>query len=193
MRSLSIIIKWRAERGYELLPDLAGFVDHLKPMVILSLNTGLRLGELFNLEWSEVDLERAMLTIRGEGAKSGQTRHVSLNDEALDMFNTWQSKSERVFPGKGGGRLTNVNNSWRKLLKEAGITKFRWHDLRHHFASRLVMAGVDLNTVRHLLGHADIKMTLRYAHLAPAVTAAAVQKLVRGETWQNEKSFDRGG
>ena len=71
--------------------------------------------------------------------------------------------------------MEDVKSSWLNLLKRANIEHFRWHDMRHDFAPRLVMAGVPLNTVRDLLGHSDIKMTLRYAHLAPDVKAAAVE------------------
>jgi site-specific recombinase XerD len=72
-----------------------------------------------------------------------------------------------------------VKTSWKGIRNTAKIKNFRWHDMRHHFASRLVMAGVDLNTVRELLGHSDLAMTLRYAHLAPEHKANAVEKLVR--------------
>lgn len=175
---------WREIRSYEQLPDLrrVPFVDHLKPMVLLCINTGCRRGELFNLCWDDVNLARAMLTVKGEGAKSGQTRHVPLNEEALNTLRNWRMQSqnnELVFPSQNGERLTNIKSSWNKLLKDANIADFRFHDLRHHFASRLVMAGVDLNTVRELLGHGDIKMTLRYAHLAPEIKANAVARLER--------------
>jgi integrase len=83
----------------------------------------------------------------------------------------------------GGSTLTTplvaIKKGWAAVLKAAKITSFRFHDLRHTFASKLVMAGVDLNTVRELLGHKSIAMTLRYAHLAPEHKAAAVETLVR--------------
>jgi integrase len=173
---------WRKERDYPLMPDLRAlpFVDHLKPIVLLALNTGLRRGELFNLKWQDVDLERATLTVQGSGAKSGKTRHLPLNAEALDTFKGWQatrSGAGLVFPGDEGERLDNIDHGWQRLCKDAQLVAFRFHDLRHTFASKLVMAGVDLNTVRELLGHSDIKMTLRYAHLAPEHKAAAVARL----------------
>lgn len=172
--------QWRAERRREPMADLRAlaFSDHLKPMVVLSLNTGLRRGELFNLRWPHVNLQGKTLTIAGEDAKTTETRHIPLNAEALATLQAWKKQGDAggyVFPGQEGERMTDVKTAWLELLKNAGIEDFRWHDMRHDFASRLVMAGVPLNTVRDLLGHSDIKMTLRYAHLAPDIKAAAVE------------------
>ena len=174
--------KWRTERQKDLMPDLrqVEFADHLKPLTLLSLNTGMRQGEVFNLDWRDVDLVNKVLTVEGDTSKSGQTRHIPLNKEALTVLTNWRKAGERqgyVFPGQSGARLDNVKKSWAGVLALGKIKAFRWHDLRHTFASKLVMAGVPLNTVRELLGHADIKMTLRYAHLAPDSKAAAVELL----------------
>ena len=175
--------QWRAQRGYEPLPNLTQqpFVDHLQPIVLLALNTGLRRGELFNLHWEDVSLNSHTLTVRGDGAKSGETRHIPMNDEALDILTRWQAQRysrQYVFPAEDGGRLDNIKKSFGNLLRLAEIENFRFHDLRHTFASKLVMAGVDLNTVRDLLGHQSLEMTLRYAHLAPEHKAAAVALLI---------------
>lgn len=175
--------EWRRQRGYPEMPELpdGAFVDHLRPAIIISLNTGMRQGELFSLRWADVDLERSQLTICADSAKSGRTRHIPLNSEALTALQRWREQCDKkatlVFPGTDGKRRVDVKTSWSRLLRSADVQDFRWHDMRHDFASRLVMAGVDLNTVRELLGHADLKMTLRYAHLAPEHKAAAVAKL----------------
>lgn len=177
--------QWRSIRKYELLPDIpeTHYVDYLKPAVLLSINTGIRQGELINLLWDDVHFEPSQyLYIRGEYSKSSKGRHVPLNDEAKAVLTQWKMQHNGkglVFPGREGKPIAEVKTAWRKLLIDAEILDFRWHDMRHHFASRLVMAGVDLDTVRELLGHSDLKMTLRYAHLAPEHKAAAVQKLMR--------------
>jgi len=175
---------WRERRGYEAIPAITGqYGDHLTPAVLLTLNTGLRRGELLALTWDAVNLKAKTLTLKGEHTKSETTRHLPLNQEALAVLKAWRdqtSKTGLVFPARDGGKLDNMKKSWAGVLVAANITGFRWHDMRHSFASHLVMAGVDLNTVRELLGHSDIKMTLRYSHLAPEHKAAAVAVLDGG-------------
>jgi integrase len=168
------------------MPDLKNktFVDHLKPAVIISLNTGIRQGSLFQLKWSDIDFRESVLTIRPDSEKTGKIVHIPMNAAVIETLAEWRKQTEGrdsdlVFPSPKTGKLMdNCNYSWKKLLKNAGIENFRWHDMRHDFASQLVMKGVDLNTVRELMGHSDMKMTLRYAHLAPQVRRAAVALLV---------------
>ena len=174
--------KWHAERGTDGHPQWpkGGYTDHLVPLVQLALNTGLRRGELLGLRWENIGLTEAMLTVPAGIAKSRKGRHVPLNTEALAVLKRWHRQmggTGLVFPGAGGARMGHISTSWASLAAAAKLEDFRFHDLRHDFASKLVMAGVDLNTVRELLGHSDLKMTLRYAHLAPQKLADAVAML----------------
>lgn len=173
--------KWLAERKQELLPELnQEFVDYLKPMVFVSLFTGLRRGELTKLKWTDVNLETGLITVHGPNTKNKKTRHIPLHSEAVEILKKWQEQigsTGFVFSQTEDKQMQNVNTSWGNIRKAAGIDDFRWHDLRHDFASKLVMESVDLNTVRELMGHSDIRMTLRYAHLAPEHKAEAINKL----------------
>ncbi|MDL2263142.1 site-specific integrase [Synergistaceae bacterium OttesenSCG-928-I11] len=164
------------------------FFDYLRPAVLLSLNTGIRRNTLFSLLWGDVDFTTQTVCLRGEIAKNSKTARIPINDDAADVLMAWREQSiqsddsDLVFPSKTGGKVGNFQHVWRawgEVLKMAQIDNFRWHDMRHDFASQLVMKGVDLNVVRELLCHSDIKMTMRYAHLAPEFKLNAVQVLNR--------------
>jgi integrase len=150
-------------------------------VVALALNTGLRRGELFALRWDDVDCATNVLTILR--TKSGRTRHVPMNAAVRAILGALESRgrSPYVLPSANGARPRDAHNFVGRVfapaLKGAGIEDFRWHDLRHTFASRLVMQGVDLRSVQEFLGHTDIKMILRYSHLSPAHLLAAVERL----------------
>ncbi len=168
--------QWREKRGYDTLPGLGAYSDNLTPMITLALNTGLRRGELWNLAWGDIDFKRAMLTVHGKGAKSGQTRHIPLNAAGLSTLKIHKGKTSPLPSVPVFGRH-DFKKAFSGVLKNAEIENFRFHDLRHTFASRLVMAGVPLNTVRELMGHASLDMTLVYAHLAPDNLREAVEML----------------
>lgn len=176
--------EWRSARHMRPLPEREGeFLDHLRPMTLLAMNTGLRRGELLSLRWADLNLPGKTLTVRAASAKSGHTRYVPLNTEALGVIGMWHrvqgepKDAALVFPGRNGNRMTRVDTAWGSLMKLAGIPNFRFHDLRHHFASKLVQAGVDLYTVKELLGHSEIAMTQKYSHLAPDNLRLAVEKV----------------
>ena len=177
---------WCRERGLETLPSLSNkpYADYLKPMIILCLNTGIRRKSILSLEWRDADFAEESIMVRAETSKNDKQYIVPMSDLVRDALKNWQGQCKNTSPGslvfpspQTGQKMHSCNSSWETLLKKADIENFRWHDMRHDFASQLVMKGVDLNTVRELLGHADLKMTLRYAHLAPEAKKKAVQLL----------------
>ena len=177
---------WREERNYETMLDTSEYCysNYLMPMVLVALKTGLRRSELLSLEWTDIVLESSsQIYVRGQNTKNSQSRVVPLNDEAVSILKDWKVfceaspvKSDLVFANPVSGKqMTEIGSAWDRVLKKAGIDAFRFHDLRHTFASKLAKKGVDLNTIRELMGHADITMTLRYAHLSPGHLSDAVR------------------
>jgi integrase len=140
-----------------------------------ALYTGLRRGELFKLQWEDVDFERGMLTLRDP--KSGKTESIPVSMMALEVVKSLEVTSLFVFPGKDGRQRVDFSGPWQRIRKAADLPAgFRFHGLRHHFASTLVSNGIDLLVVQKLLTHKDAKTTARYAHLAPGTIRDAALK-----------------
>ena len=169
--------KWRSDRGRELMPEITGYCDHITPMVLLSLNTGMRQGELFSMAWESVDLSLKTITVLASHSKGNNTRVIPLNPEAHAVLTAIKPNPAKGLVFKSpvtGGRFNNVKKAWAEITKAAALPDLRWHDLRHDFASQLVMKGAPLFTVQKLMGHSNSKMTQRYAKLAPSTLADAV-------------------
>ena len=150
-------------------------------LVAFAIETGLRRGEQFQLQWNQVDLENGVLTL--PMPKGGKTRHVPLSEEAKSILRSFDSflRSAWVFPGlkdmtQPMDSRAFLRRPYEPGLRQAGITGACWHSLRQTAASRRIMAGVDLVSVKEILGHRDIQTTLRYAHLAPEHLRDAVNR-----------------
>lgn len=149
---------------------------HLGRIVLTALHTGMRKGEIVTLRWEQINLERRFLLL--SHTKNGEQRGVPLTASMVSMLRELQAEgsSPWVFsnPLTGKPYRPDFDTAWYTALRGAGIENFHFHDLRHTCASYLAMSGVDLLTIKEILGHKDIKMTTRYAHLAPGHKLAAV-------------------
>lgn len=157
----------------------------LKPLVVTALHKGFRASELLSLTWQDVDFRRGVVTVRAGYAKNGEARSVPMNQvltATLKTVKLQRVEGEEVFCNRQGTPYRSFRTAFERAVRQADIADFTFHDLRHTFASRLVMAGVDLPTVQKLLGHKEITMTLRYAHLSNDHMQAAVKKLEKVTT-----------
>ena len=159
--------------------------EPLKSIIIIALYTGMRRGEILNLKWRDIDIKERNITIWD--TKNKEKRVVPMNSMVWETFlNINKSPdSDFVFTRHNGqSRLTDdyISHLFQKIVKKIGFKNFRFHDLRHTFASWLVMKGVDLKTVQELMGHKDFRMTLRYSHLSPDHKKQAVELLVNNIT-----------
>jgi integrase len=159
---------------------LACCIPSLKPLVVTALHTGFRMSELLSLTWHDVDFHRRVITVRAAYAKNGESRSIPMNNVLLETLRAMQEdgpKDGPVFRTSKGTPHRDFRTTFRQIVRRAGIEDFTFHDLRHCFASRLVMAGVDLPTVQALMGHKNVTMTMRYTHLSANHKQQAVAML----------------
>jgi len=157
---------------------LKACAKHLKPIVIFALNTGMRKGEILRLRWSDIDMINRMIKITV--SKNNELRCVPINDTLYSLLKKLQNgkkKDSNVFAWKNGKPILRINNGFYNAMDRAGIKDFRFHDLRHTFASHLAMNGVDIRVIQQLLGHKTISMTMRYSHLSDKNLRQAVDRL----------------
>lgn len=152
---------------------------HIKPIVVTALNTGMRKSEILSLRWLQVDLKNRKITVIN--AKNNESRVIPINQTLYQELLTLSEnpKGEYVFSERNGRPFKDIKTAFLSALTKAGIKDFRFHDLRHTFGSHLVMQGVDLKTVQQVMGHKDIKMTMRYSHLSPEYVQEAMERLDR--------------
>ena len=169
-----------------LLSNCEGLLrDFLKPLVTLALHTGARKGELQGLQWPQVNFELGFISLLD--TKNGERRDIPMNETVKATLEGLKGNGDYVFPNTNGKIIDNtqIHLAIHEALNKSRIEDFHFHDLRHTFASNLVMQGVELNDVRELLGHKKMDMTLRYAHLSPKHKKKVVNILDRVMSKEN--------
>jgi integrase len=160
---------------------MQAFPGWLKPIIVLARHTGLRRGNLLELKWEQVNLSKRLIVV--SRTKNGEPIGIPLSETACRTLSELQRvrylHSPFVFCDREGKSYSpyKVSVAFKRACKRANINDLRFHDLRHDFASNLVQSGVDIYTVRELLGHKDLRMTVRYCHLAPENLRHAVSVL----------------
>ena len=178
---------WDREQSDEFLATCQRLEPRWYPFFLTALHSGLRLGELSGLEWGDVDFVKRQLIVRRtltrgqlSTPKSGRIRRVPMTERLHATLRGHRHlRGEKVFCQPDGAPLEPrwVKRIFDHVTRVAGLPSMRVHDMRHSFASQLVMAGVPLRAVQELLGHANIKTTQRYAHLSPGAKADFVSVL----------------
>jgi integrase len=147
---------------------------YLWPIVTIAIHTGMRRSEMLTLRWGDVDLRRRTITL--SQTKNNERRVIPINATVAAMLKAWPRVvgADRLFPGVNGPMVTRA---FERACRKADVANLRLHDLRHTFASYLAMGGVNLRAIQQLLGHRDLRMTARYAHLSADHLQQAVNSL----------------
>src|SRR6184192_1060233 len=151
---------------------------HIRAIVTVALHTGMRLGEILNLRWQDLDFSSGFILVRD--SKNGQARQVPMDSMISKLLRSWPRLSDQdiVFTSvMTGGRIVDIRAGFLNACKRAGIADLHFHDLRHTFASQFVMAGGDLYILKEILGHKSLAMTTRYSHLSPTYKIRAIDRM----------------
>jgi integrase len=170
----------KQERGLEAPVAIRGpFADHMTPLILIAMNTGIRRGALLGMRWEDIRDGKIKVTKGLDKAKKGYS--VDMNLEVTETLRLWKRQSGGnglVFKYKSK-QIYSIKTAWGNLLKKANITNFRFHDLRHHFATRLAESGAAPATIKELMGHSSIKMTDKYMHATDKMKSSAVELIRR--------------
>ncbi len=182
MKGLKFLAENNSRHRYLSVPECdrllqACISPRVRAIVAIALHTGMRLGEILNLRFGDVNFPAGLILIRD--SKNGQPRHIPMDATVLDLLTNYprHPTSDLVFANGSGTRFKGVREGFGNACKRAGLTDLHFHDLRHTFASQWVMAGGDLYLLKDVLGHKSITMTQRYAHLSPQFKKSAVNLL----------------
>ncbi|MFQ5671356.1 MAG: tyrosine-type recombinase/integrase [Acidobacteriota bacterium] len=162
-----------------LLRAVSGKAPHLRPILILGYETGMRLGEILGLTWPNLSRRRGFAYLRD--TKNGTHRWVPLNASCRAALREWPRRTDTdlVFAGRSGEHLTSLKTAWREVCGRAKVRNARFHDLRHTFTTRMLEAGVDIRSIMAITGHKSVTMFQRYSHPSDAHLKAAVESLHR--------------
>jgi integrase len=169
---------------------------YLLPVVLLGIFTGARRENILSLTWQQVDFDRRVIQL--PETKNGERQALPLVEPAYSELLAWRDKARKdsllVFAGKiNPNAHVSINHTWRTALARAGITNFRFHDLRHSFASELAMSGASLAEIAAGTGHKSLSMVKRYAHLSHDHTASVVERMAAKVALEMNEQNSKGG
>lgn len=171
-----------AERSALLRACVESENSYLETIVLIAITTGLRRGEILELEWDRVNLETGLVII--EEPKNGKRRSTYFLKPIRERLKMIQKQrpvaSGYVFPGRNGFRPIDITSAWYRAVERAELKDFRFHDLRHTAASYIAMDGGSVPEIATVLGHKSFQMASRYAHLSEGHTRNILEKTMKG-------------
>src|SRR6266566_3196603 len=182
MAGIRFLRENNARTRYLSLEECQGLIasciaPHIRAIVTVALHSGMRLGEILNLCWHDLDFASSFILVRD--SKNGEARHVPMDATLSVLFRAYPHRpgTDLVFSSSSGGHIVDVRTGFQNACKRAGLIDLHFHDLRHTFASQFVMSGGDLYILKEILGHKSITMSHLYARLSPTYLIKSIDRM----------------